>query len=311
MTSSRKLGGWVLAAALAAPLFFGPAAVAGQAREGSPELARLVPRVEGWTPSEPPRSYFPDDLFEYIDGAAESYLSYDFRELVVADLEKKGAGASLTLEIYDMGEAVNAFGIFGSERFPDNKAVPVGELGYFEGEALNFLAGRFYVKMLAFGLGDGTEAFLKDVGSKVAAGIKPAGGLPALVRAFPAAGLVARSEKYIKKNFMGYAFLRDGYVASYRSGDREIEGFFVEARSEAEAEDLMGRLREALTADGASPEKIAGGARVRNRYGQHLFFGRVGRVICGAMRVPDGLEAAGEALLGALAASLTRALPAR
>lgn len=311
MTSSRVFNGWVLAVALAAPLLFGPAALAGQGREGSPELAALVPRLEGWASSEAPRSFFPDDLFEYINGAAESYLSYDFRELVVADLEKKGEEASLTLEIYDMGETVNAFGIFGSERFPDNKAVPVGELGYFEGEALNFLAGRFYVKMLAFGLGDGTEPLLMEVGSKVAAGIKPAGGLPALVRAFPPAGLVARSEKYIKKNFMGYAFLGSGFVASYQAGGREIEGFFIEARSETEAADLMDRLRGSLTADGAAPEKIAGGLRVRNRYGQHLFFGRVGRVVCGAMRVPDGLEAAGEALLGALAASLTKGLPSR
>lgn len=309
MTSSRTLSGWVLAVALAAPLLFEPAAVRGQARPASPELAALVPRIEGWSPTEPPRSYFPDDLFEYINGAAESYLSYDFRELIVADLEK--AEATLTLEIYDMGAPVNAFGIFGSERFPDNKAVPVGELGYCEGETLNFLAGRFYVKTLAFGLGEGTEAFLREIGSKVAAGIKPAGGPPALARAFPPEGLVARSEKYIKKNFMGYAFLSDGYVASYRSGEREIEGFFIEARSETEAEGLLARLREALAADGASPEKIAGGVRVRNRYGQHLFFGRVGPVICGAMRVPDGLEAAGEALFRALSASLEAGRAAR
>lgn len=309
MTSSRTFTGWILAVALAAPLLLEPAAAAGQARPASPELAALVPKVQGWSPSEAPRSYFPDDLFEYINGAAESYLSYDFRELIVADLEK--GEATLTLEIYDMGAPVNAFGIFGSERFPDNKAVPVGELGYSEGETLNFLAGRFYVKTLAFGLGEATEAFLREVGSKVAAGIEPAGGLPRLARAFPPEGLVARSEKYIKKNFMGYAFLGDGYVASYRSGEREIEGFFIEARSETEAEGLLAKLREALSADGASPEKIAGGVRVRNRYGQHLFFGRVGPVICGAMRVPDGHEAAGEALFRALAASLEAGPAAR
>ncbi|MCK7469683.1 MAG: hypothetical protein MZU95_01910 [Desulfomicrobium escambiense] len=44
-------------------------------------------------PCRRPRGrYFPETLFEYIDGAAESYLSYDFRELLVADLQKKGLG---------------------------------------------------------------------------------------------------------------------------------------------------------------------------------------------------------------------------
>ena len=304
MACSRVFLGRILAAALAATFLLGPAAAVAQSRQGSPELSALVPKPGGWAPTEPLRSYFPDDLFEYIDGAAESYLSYDFRELVVADLEKTGAAATLTLEIYDMGTPLNAFGIYAAERYPDNAAVPVGVLGYFEGEALNFLAGRFYVKMLAFGLGEGTEAFLREVGLKVASGIKPPGGLPELVQRFPKDGLVARSEKYVKKNFMGYEFLRDGYVAAYKAGDKEIEGFFIDGRSEKEAEEIRSKLLAALAADGSVAEEIPLGTRVRNRYGQHLFVGRAGPVVCGAMRVPDGLEAAGQALLRALTVSL-------
>lgn len=275
-----------------------------QARRAGPELAAMVPALDGWALSEAPRSYFPDDLFEYINGAAESYLSYDFRELIVADYEKKGADATLTLEIYDMGGAVNAFGIFGSERYPENAPVAVGDLGYAEDEALNFLVSRYYVKMLGFGLGESTGALLEAVGAKVAGAVRTAGGLPALVRAFPGDGLVARSEKYVKKNFMGHAFLRDGYVASYKAGGRELEGFFIEGGSEKDAEAMMAALLEASSRDGQAPEKVALGARVRNRYGQHLYVGRVGRVLCGAMRVPDGLEAAGEALLRSLAEAL-------
>jgi Family of unknown function (DUF6599) len=303
MTKMRAFAIVFLAAALAAPSVFGQASAA-QPRRGSPEITGLVPKLDAWSPTEAVRSYFPDDLFEYIDGAAESYLSYDFRELAVADFERTGTDATMTLEIYDMGTPVNAFGIFGAERYPDNAAVPVGELGYFEGEALNFLAGRFYVKMLAFGLGQGTEPFLREAGLKVASKIKPAGGLPTFVLAFPKEGLVARSEKYIKKNFMGYEFLRDGYVASYGAGEREIEGFFIDGRSEKEAEAMRAKLVAALAADGQAPETIPLGVRVRNRFGQTLFVGRVGAVVCGAMRVPAGLEEAGQALLRALTVAL-------
>ena len=304
MACSRVFLGRILAAALAATFLLGPAAAVAQSRQGSPELSALVPKPGGWAPTEPLRSYFPDDLFEYIDGAAESYLSYDFRELVVADLEKTGAAATLTLEIYDMGTPLNAFGIYAAERYPDNAAVPVGVMGYFEGEALNFLAGRFYVKMLAFGLGQGTEPFLREAGLKVASRIKTAGGLPALVLAFPKEGLVARSEKYIKKNFMGYEFLRDGYVAAYKAGEGEIEGFFIDGRSEKDAEAMRARLVETLAADGQAPETIPLGVRVRSRFGQTLFVGRVGAVVCGAMRVPAGLEAAGQSLLRTLTVAL-------
>jgi len=304
MKDLRASIGAVAAVALASSILLIPAAAGDQARRGSPELAALVPRLDGWALSEAARSYFPDDLFEYIDGAAESYLSYDFRELAVADFGKTGGDATMTLEIYDMGTPLNAFGIYGAERYPDNAVVAVGDLGYSEGEALNFLAGRFYVKMLAFGLGEGTEPFLRQAGLKVAAAIKPKGALPDLVLAFPKDGLVARSEKYIKKNFMGYEFLRDGYVASYQAGEREIEGFFIDGKTEKDAGDMKARLLAALAADGSSPETIPLGVHVRNRFGQHLFLGQVGPVLCGAMRVPEGLEAAGQSILRALTVSL-------
>lgn len=306
MKRTRARRGLSVMAALAAVFFLAPAVGRAQAREGSPELAALVPRLDAWTQSETPRSYFPESLFEYIDGAAESYLSYDFRELLVVDLEKKGTEATLTLEIYDMGSPVNAFGIFGAERYPENMAAAVGDLGYIEGEALNFMAGRFYVKLLGFGLGRETASALNEFGAKVAGAVKEKGALPALVLAFPREGLIARSEKYIKKNFMGYEFLRDGYVAAYKADDREIEAFFIEGGSEKDAGATLGRLLTALEGDKQVPEKTALGYHVRNRYGQHLYIGRVGRVLCGAMRVPDGLEAAGVSLLEALTGALAK-----
>jgi hypothetical protein len=306
MKRTRARRGLSVPAALAAIFFLAPAASLAQAREGSPELVALVPRVDAWTRTEAPRSYFPESLFEYIDGAAESYLSYDFRELLVVDLQKKGTEATLTLEIYDMGSPVNAFGIFGAERYPENKAVSIGELGYLEGEAMNFMAGRFYVKMLGFGLGEETGSVLAGIGAKVAGAVKEKGALPALVLAFPKKGLVVQSEKYIKKNFMGYEFLRDGYVAAYMAEGREMEAFFIEAGAEMDAQGMLEKLLKALAGDKQTPEKIALGYHSRNRYGQHLYIGRVRNVLCGVMRVPDGLEAAGGSLLEALASALAK-----
>lgn len=311
MRNSRALKVWAFLAVLSALVTAATAADPAQTRKGSDELAALVPPLASWTPSEAPRSYFPDDLFEYIDGAAESYLSYDFRELLVADLVKRGAEATLTLEIYDMGTAVNAFGIFGAERYPENKPVAIGDLGYLEGEALNFLAGRYYVKMLAFGLGGGTEAALEQVAGKVAGAVKAHEGLPALIGLFPVDRLVPRSERYIKKNFMGYGFLHDGYVASYAADGREIEGFFIEGGSDKDAEGMLEELIGALAADNQVQEKIPLGVHVRNRFGQHLFLGRVGKILCGAMRVPDGLESSGEALLRALTVVLAEKRPSK
>ena len=306
MRIARSVENWAVAAALAAAIGLLPAPGRAQARAGSPELAGLAPRLDAWTRTEEARSFFPESLFEYINGAAESYLSYDFRELLVVDLEKKGTEATLTMEIYDMGTPLNAFGIFGAERYPENEPVAVGEMGYLEGEALNFLAGRFYVKLLAFGLGEGTAAVLRDTAAKVASAVKPAGGPPGLVAAFPKDGLVARSEKYIKQNFMGYEFLRHGFVATYKAGDKEFEGFFIDAGSEKAAEETRTRLLDALARDGQPTDQVEGGTHTRNRYGQHLYLGRVRGVLFGVMRLPDGLEAAGLKVFSGLGAALAK-----
>ncbi len=268
------------------------------------ELSSLVPKAEGWKEAEERQTYLPDSLFEYINGAAESYLSFDFVELLVVQLEREGSGASLTLEIYDMGTPANAFGIFSSERYPENEAAQVGDLGYLEEETLNFVVGRFYVKLLGFGLGGEAPSLLADIGRRVDGAVREKGRLPRFLRVFPAENLVLRSEKYIKRNFMGHEFLSDGYTASYKVEGQEMEAFFVEAPSERDAEAMLGRLLDFFAKDKQVPEKIALGYHVKNRYGQHAFVGRAGSALFGVTRVPEGLEKAGETLFGRLAASL-------
>ncbi len=297
-----RFPGLVLALAMA----LGAPGGGASAQQADPSILDLVVKAEGWILAEDVQSYFPESLFEYINGAAESYLSYDFRELLVAQFEKEGTEATMTLEVYDMGMAINAFGIFSAERYPENRTASIGDAAYVESEALNFLDGKYYVKLLGFGLGTGTEAALKAFAGGVSARIKGAGGIPELFGAMPVAGIIPQSEKFVRKNFLGYEFLSDGYVASYRVEGREIECFVIEAGSDEEARTMESRLLDALSRDGQVPEKLAFGTHVRNRYAQHLFLDRTGPYLFGVVRVPDGLEEAGGRYLEELRASLSR-----
>jgi hypothetical protein len=299
--------GFAAGLAIALVLTVSPAVGARtQERKSDGKLAALMPQTDAWKQAEAPQTFFPESLYAYIDGAAESYLSYDFRELLVVQLRKDGTEATMTVEIYDMGEAANAFGIYSAERYPENQPVQVGELAYVEGEALNFLAGRYYVKLLSFGLKEGSAPALTEYALKIAAAVPGKSALPVFLKAFPAEGLVAQSEKYVKKNFLGYEFLHDGYIATYKADGREIDAFIVPRDTAAAAEADLGRLLESYTKDKLIPEKIALGYHVKNRYSQHAYVGVVGRAVCGVMRIPDGLEAAGEKLFGRLAGSAVR-----
>jgi hypothetical protein len=264
-------------------------------RAGDPALLAMIPKIDGWTATEKTRSYFPDTLYEYIDGAAESYIGYDFKELAVAEFAKSGTQASLTLEIYDMGNDLDAFGIYSAERFPDNKTVDVGTHGYIEGEVLNFIAGTDYVKLLCFKGGDATVLILETVARKVAAAAGTKGAIPALFSVFPKDGLVPNSEKYIRRNVMGFDFLGNGYLVSYKADGAEFEGFVIEPDKGQDTAALMKRLLDFFVGDGQAVEPLPSGHHIRNKYAKNMYLGIAGDRLCGINRVADGAEQRGAA----------------
>lgn len=277
---------------------------AGSAFQAYPDLRALLPEIASWELSEKPQAFFPDTLYEYIDGAAESYLAYDFRELLVAQYQKAGSDASLTLEIYDMGLPKNAFGIFGAERYPDNRTVAVGVQGYIEDEVLNFFGGRIYVKLLCFGAGAETEAVLERFARAVAANAGDEEGFPPLLAVFPRDGLIANSEKYILRNFMGYEFLHGGYLADYEKDGKKYSCFLIEGDGEADAETMMSRYTAVFSKDDTPFRSRGAGLHSINRYGEHVYLGRIGSFLYGVMRVPEGMEGVAERSFQALGEAL-------
>ncbi len=286
------------------------ASQAAQPATGSPDLARLVPAPSGWQATEPTRFFLPESLFEYIDGAAESFLGYDFRELAVAQLARQGSAGSLTIEIYNMGEPRNAFGIYGAERYPDSRFIPVGTQGYYEEGSLNFFAGRYYVKLMCYDCGPDAEAELTAIASGIVSRAGAPAGFPPVLAAFPRAGLVANSEKFVLRNYQGLAFLDNGYQASYAVDGQEFECFIIDCRDEAAAQALTARYLDHFRQAGLEIKPAGPGSAFNDKYLHHVFVARAGRFLCGVSRVTDGHENLGLKYIEELARALASASPA-
>lgn len=252
-------------------------------------LKALLPEFSGWEFQEEPQIYVPGTLFEYINGASEAYLSYDFKELVVGNYQKKGSETTLTLEIYDMGTSLNAFGIFSSERFPESPEAGIGLAGYLEEEVLNFVAGPYYVKLICYNGQENTPQYLKLFGAEVEKRIKDKGSLPDLFKCFPAEGRVKNSEKYIKKDFMGFNFLKNGYAVTYRLAGAEFDGFIIEAASVSEASNLLQKIIDYYSGEKAPFRNEGKFYHQINIYGQHVFLAQVNKFLYGFSRVPEDL----------------------
>jgi len=278
--------------------------IASLEAKAASSLLSLLPEVIKWELSEEPEMYLPETLFEYINGAAEIYIVYDFEELIVAQFKKQDSPASLTMEIYDMGKVKNAFGIYSAERFPDSHFLSIGNGGYVEEGALNFIVDRYYIKLLCFDCENDSEKILKNFSQVILEKVKNPKGLPSLISSFPQKGLLEYSEKFILRNFLGYSFLHDGYVASFKVGELEFECFIIEGKDVADAQSMLSQYLDKKK--GADVNQISSGYRIKDPYYHHIYLARVENLLYGVMKIKDGFEEIGEKYLKRLKSSLKK-----
>jgi len=248
-------------------------------------LKRLLPELPAWELTEEAENYRAENLFEYINGAAEIYISYEFEELLVANFKLKGTETEMSVEIYDMGSPTNAFGIYSAERYPENTFISLGTQGYIESGALNFLASRYYIKLLCFEGGDSSDAHLNRFGDEMVRRIDSKMGFPEIMKIFPKQNRIANSEKYFLRNFMGYSFFHDGFSADYRLDDMEFVCILVVGKDDDDARKMLQAYVDAKSADAL--ESLADAYHIRDRYYHNIYLGRINRYICGAMKIQD------------------------
>jgi len=199
--------------ALAAMLILGVAAPAA-----AQDDAIHVPVPGGWTAVDEEYRYGPDNLWEYINGAAELFLSYGFRELIVQDIEL--GDQYLSVSVYDMGRPLAAFGVYEREKPADLKGLDgVGAAAVLQPPYRGLLLkNRFYVKAEVGG-DDLTEDALRTVLVDIAAGLPGGDELPPALAALPVAGRVAGTVAFAGNAFLGLGDLSGCMHADYTLDD--------------------------------------------------------------------------------------------
>ncbi len=303
MTAPRLLGA---AAALAVGL-----ACAPQPQPGI-DLMGLLPdasRLAGWRVVEGPVSYGPDRLYDYLDGGAERYLGYGFRELVHVRYQLgEDPLACVTLDLFDMGGAAGAFGLFRSALPPEATPEPWCAEGYSAATVAAAWQGGLYVH------GEADDARPELLATLIAitehvCGLAPGEAvLPAFLAPLPAEGLVPQSERWVAADLFGHAFLPGGVTAAYRLDGHEARLFYSDLGGEEAAAQALARLRDEWaqrTLIEAVPSPGRGGFRYSDERlgsGSAVAIGRfIAGVHCDAHDPPAGAQ---QRLLAALADGL-------
>lgn len=210
------------------------------------------PDLPGWTLSGDVETFSPETLFDYIDGAAEAFLRYDFEELSVGQYENE-KGGSLTVEIYRHRTSAHAFGIYSQERPSNPKAVQIGAQGYYGEDLLNFITGPFYVKISVFKIDSSNEAALVAAAREIERTLGEKASLPPLLTFLPVEGKKVNSEAFIARNFLGYPFLHSAYTADYEAKGKAFRLFLIQGVDEKECRLMIERYLAHLGKVGKDP----------------------------------------------------------
>lgn len=156
---------------------------------------------EGWRWDGKEEIYEAREIFDYIDGAGEVYLAYNFKNLTVRQFEKKGH-PRIVAELYDMGSPNDAYGIFSLDR--QDEEAGIGQGSEFGGGQLRFWKGRFFVSIYADGEGPDAGETILAFGRAVAGSVRSADPPPKLIRALPDGkmGLVEKSIRYLHSHIL-------------------------------------------------------------------------------------------------------------
>jgi hypothetical protein len=243
-----------------------------------PTRANIVfPEFSGWKLQEDPRTYSSKDLWELIDGAADIFLSYDFKDLRIAEYSNKER--IIRVELYRQSTADNAYGIYTAERMPDYPQVSIGSQGYKSQGILNFLSGNYYVKIMSAGAVEAEEDAISQLAGKINEILGQPVGLPAALGLFPEEGKINLSDAYIAQNFLGYSFLHSAFTAKYKT-EAEFQLFIIRDTPD-ELQHMLDEYMKILKDE--KPEMKDNLIIARDPYNGTLFMERKGDYLVGVM----------------------------
>ena len=150
------------------------------------KIAAMLPLVDlppEWTVGKSGErhleSFNADNLYEKIDGRAESFIQFGVKGMAYAFYHPTGDPSNeLQLYVFEMGDPLKALGKYGSEKPEEFKTVSIGNEGYTTAGSTLFYSGRYYTQIVSTQDDPKFGAFALDLAKRVAALQKPGGAAP-------------------------------------------------------------------------------------------------------------------------------------
>lgn len=268
---------------------------------GSP-LEFFIPKKdlpEGWVLIDGPHLYNKKTLFEHINGQAELFIQYGFQKSIFAIYQdQKNPDHQVEIDIYDMGNVLQAFGVFSRFR-NEEKPGGFGLDSYLNENSAFFYQGRYFSNLYST---KSNPPILKQMATVVSSKITDRSSPPKEIHYFPKPGLKPGSIQYFPGGLLGHQFLKRGFQGTYgkkaegKEEEKEFKLFLALFKNAEEAASGLRAYKDYLSKKGkvysGRESKIGGkGLRGEDPYQGKVIVFQKGLYLLGAVGFEKETEA--------------------
>jgi len=186
---------------------------------GANTLESLLPKKnlpDGWRLIDGPHTYTKKTLFKHINGQAELFFKYGYQKSIFGIYQNlRNPKNQIELDIYDMGNVLQAFGIFSRFRNEDRPG-GFGLDSYLDHHSVFFYKGKYFVMLHAT---ESNLPALKQMAILISFKILDQSPPPKEIGYFPKEGLKPGSIQYFSEGLLGHQFLNRGFEGTYLEKD--------------------------------------------------------------------------------------------
>jgi hypothetical protein len=258
--------------------------------------AKALPSdIGGWTRSRDDQAFNRDGIFDYLDGAGELYLAFDFRIVFVREYAKPDA-PSIVVEIYQMSSSADAFGIFTQDN--DGQEVKLGEDALYGAGLLRFWKNSVFVRIMADRETPEARDAVMRLGAAIETAVPEAGPKPDILKRLPVEGLEPRTISYFHTviSLNSHYFMANANIlnlspetrvalARYSRNGKRATLILVEYPTEDSAYSAHGRFVEMYLLERFTPETQFPPLKLEN--GKYAGAARLGRYLAMVVEADD------------------------
>ena len=214
-------------------------------------------------------SYTGENLFDYINGGAEVYLSYGFISMSGCKYQSESDQNQVTVEIFEMTNSKNAFGVFTQGWDKEEYEYGQGSLSF--NDCVIFWKDRYFVVINTHKATNESTDAIRHFASLVDRSISGEGVIPEIIGDLPKQDLATAGYQYFHHyiwlnsyyfianyNIINIGEQTDAVLAKYGPADDRRYLLLVEYTDPTGAKSAYGQLKEKFI-----PESEADGVAVQ------------------------------------------------